>query len=85
MPHERHDPLLKNEPARSSYGATSSSGGLEAGTGNAYPDEETTGWFSPSTKQIIAGGALLLSGGMKIAELISTGAWSCALSLYDLV
>lgn len=77
MPHKRQDPLLKNEPARSSYGATSSSSGLEAGTGNAEP-EETTGWFSPSTKQIIAGSALLLSGGMKIAELIVTSEWSCA-------
>jgi len=71
MPHNRRDPLLKNEPARNSYGATSSSGGLEAGTANAEP-EVTTNWFSPSTKQIIAGSALLLSGGMKVAELIVT-------------
>ena len=76
------DPLLKNEPARNSYGATSSSSGLEAGTGNAQP-EETTGWFSSPTKQIIAGGALLLSGGMKVAELIVTSEWSCAFAPYS--
>ena len=91
LPHKRHEPLLKNEPARNSYGATSSSSGLEAGTGNPQPDEEATGWFSSSTtKQVVAGSALLLSGGMKVAELIVTSEWSCACynlllpSLYDL-
>jgi len=63
--------LVESQPAHDSYGATSSSSGLEAGTGNTEP-EETTDWFSSSTKQIIAGSALLLSGGMKIAELIVT-------------
>jgi hypothetical protein len=64
------DPLLKNQPARNTYGATSSPSGLEAGTDNTEPEVETTGWFSPLTKQIIAGSALVLSGGMKVAELI---------------
>lgn len=73
MPHHRRNPLLRNEPAHNSYGATSSSSGLEAGTANRGP-EETTDWFSSSTKQIIAGSAVLLSGGMKIAELIVTSA-----------
>ena len=73
MSHNRRNPLLKNDPARSSYGATGSSSGLEAGTANVEP-EESTEWFSPSTKQIIAGSAVLLSGGMKVAEFIVNSA-----------
>ena len=71
MSHNRRDPLLKNQPAPNSYGGTNSSSGLEAGTANTEP-EETVDWFSSSTKQIIAGSAVLLSGGMKVAELIVT-------------
>ena len=73
MPHHRRSPLLKNEPARNSYGATGSSSGLEAGTANGGP-EESTEWFSSSTKQIIAGSAVLLSGGMTVAEFVVTSA-----------
>jgi hypothetical protein len=81
MSYQPRDPLLKDEPAPNSYGATNaSSSGLEAGTANT-PPEETTGWFSSSTKKIIAGSALLLSGGMKVAELIITSERSRAIDL----